>query len=76
MKKIPMALNWLIPGVADTADVHWVSEDTVEHLKTQGYDYAHIAFQKREAYWANKRREVERQMVLDNLTNNFDNWYS
>ena len=71
-----MALNWMLPGVADTAKVSWVSEDTVEHLITQGYDYAHIAFGKREAYWASKRREVERQMVLNNLTSNFDNWYS
>ena len=77
MKKVPMALDWMVPGVADTARVQWVSEDIVEHLITQGYYYAHIAFGKREAYWADKRREVERQMVLNNShSTKFDNWYS
>ncbi len=72
---------------AGTSTVFWVPEDVAEmYMKDGLYDNARNVFMQREAFWASKRREVEKQMTLNNLQSNkskadypmsyFDNWYS
>ena len=63
---------------AETSTVYWVPEDVAEMYMKKGlYDNARNVFMQREAFWASKRREVEKQMTLNNSqSNKFDNWYS
>ena len=63
---------------AGTSTVYWVPEDVAEMYMKKGlYDNARNVFMQREAFWASKRREVEKQMTLNSSqSNKFDNWYS
>ena len=88
MKKVPMTIPLKSSmEFAGTSTVFWVPEDIAEmYMKDGLYDNARNVFMQREAFWASKRREVEKQMTLNNLQSNkskvdypmsyFDNWYS